>query len=111
MKSLISIDGIHKTKPKREEKMKKEELVAQMAEEAGIAKTQASKALSAMINGISGALKAEDGKVALVGFGTFVKVQRKERQGVNPATGEKIRIKASNVVRFRPGKQLKDIVG
>lgn len=91
--------------------MKKEELVAQMAEEAGIAKTQAAKALSAMINGISGALKSEDGKVALVGFGTFVKVQRKERQGVNPATGQKIQIKASNVVRFRPGKQLKDIVG
>jgi DNA-binding protein HU-beta len=56
-------------------------------------------------------LKQKDGKVALVGFGTFVKVQRKERQGVNPATGEKIQIKASNVVRFRPGKQLKETVG
>jgi DNA-binding protein HU-beta len=91
--------------------MKKEELVAQMAEEAGITKVQAAKALSAMIDGISGALKQKDGKVALVGFGTFVKVQRKERQGVNPATGEKIQIKASNVVRFRPGKQLKETVG
>uniref|UniRef100_A0A7C4RSN5 HU family DNA-binding protein n=1 Tax=Desulfatirhabdium butyrativorans TaxID=340467 RepID=A0A7C4RSN5_9BACT len=91
--------------------MKKEELVAQMAEEAGITKTQAAKALSAMLQGIAGALKEKDGKVALVGFGTFVKVERKARQGVNPSTGAKIQIKASNVVRFRPGKQLKDDVG
>ncbi|MBN1841141.1 MAG: HU family DNA-binding protein [Deltaproteobacteria bacterium] len=54
------------------------------------------------------ALKKKDGKVTLVGFGTFSKVRRKEREGRNPQTGAKIKIKARNAVKFKPGKALKD---
>lgn len=91
--------------------MKKDDLIQQMAAEAGITKVQAAKALNSIVDGISGALKEEDGKVTLIGFGTFLKIQRKARQGVNPATGQKIQIKACNAVRFRAGKNLKDLVG
>ena len=90
--------------------MKKEDLIQQMAEGAGITKIQATKALNSLVEGISGTLKEADGKVTLIGFGTFVKVHRKARQGINPKTGEKIQIEASDTVRFKPGKTLKDLV-
>ncbi|NVM20266.1 MAG: HU family DNA-binding protein [Desulfobacterales bacterium] len=56
------------------------------------------------------ALKKKDGKITLVGFGTFSKVRRKARKGRNPQTGEEIKIKASNAVKFKPGKALKDTI-
>lgn len=90
--------------------MKKDDLIQQMAEEAGITKVQAAKALNAVIEGISDALKGEDGKITLIGFGTFQKVHRQARQGVNPATGEKIQIEATDVIRFKAGKKLKDAI-
>lgn len=90
--------------------MKKDDLIQQMADGAVITKVQAAKALNSLIEGISGALKGKDGKVTLIGFGTFLKVHRKARQGVNPATGAKIQIKATDVVRFKAGKILKDTV-
>ena len=52
--------------------------------------------------------KGED--VSLIGFGTFTKVRRKARTGINPATGEKLKIKAKNVPKFRPGKAWKDLL-
>jgi DNA-binding protein HU-beta len=52
--------------------------------------------------------KGED--VSLIGFGTFTKGKRKARVGVNPSTGEKIKIKAKNVVKFKPGKAFKDLL-
>jgi DNA-binding protein HU-beta len=55
-------------------------------------------------------LKKKDGKVTLVGFGTFAKVRRKARKGRNPQTGEVIKIKASNGVKFRAGKKLKEAI-
>jgi DNA-binding protein HU-beta len=55
-------------------------------------------------------LKKKEGKVTLVGFGTFSKVRRKARKGRNPQTGEIIKIKASNTVKFKPGKALKDVI-
>jgi DNA-binding protein HU-beta len=55
-------------------------------------------------------LKKKEGKVTLVGFGTFTKIRRKARKGRNPQTGEAIKISASNVVKFRPGKKLKEAV-
>lgn len=88
----------------------KAELVAKMAEEAGIPKVAAAKALDAFTDGVAQALKKKEGKVTLVGFGTFSKVRRKARKGRNPQTGEEIRIKATNVVKFRPGKKLRDAV-
>ena len=73
-------------------------------------KVMAAKALDSFLEGVGQALKKKDGKVTLVGFGTFSKLRRKARKGRNPQTGEEIRIKACNVVKFRPGKKLKDAI-
>jgi DNA-binding protein HU-beta len=96
--------------PRRKFIMTKAELVEQMANDAGITKTAAETALQSMIDGITQALKGKEGKVTLVGFGTFQKVRRKARTGRNPQTGESIKIKASNSVKFKPGKKLKEEV-
>ncbi len=90
--------------------MTKIELVEKMAKDAGITKAAAGKALASFIEGVTKALKKKDGKVTLVGFGTFSKSRRKARKGRNPATGEAIKIKAANVVKFKVGKKLKDAV-
>ncbi|AOY58005.1 HU family DNA-binding protein [Desulfococcus multivorans] len=90
--------------------MTKADLIEKIAEDTGISKAMAAKALESFIEGIGQALKKKDGKVTLVGFGSFSKIRRKARKGRNPQTGEAIRIKACNVVKFRPGKKLKDAV-
>lgn len=90
--------------------MTKSELLEKMAEDTGITKAAAAKALDSFMDGIIQALKKKEGKVTLVGFGTFSKVRRKARKGRNPQTGEEIKIKACNVVKFKPGKKLKDAV-
>jgi DNA-binding protein HU-beta len=90
--------------------MTKAELIEHVAKDAGISKAVANKALDAFIDGVKKALKKNDGKVTLVGFGTFSKVHRKARTGRNPQTGAKINIKARNAVKFTPGKALKDAI-
>ena len=90
--------------------MTKAELVEKAAKEAKISKVAAQTALNSFMEGITKALKKKNGKVTLVGFGTFSKVRRKARKGRNPQTGAPIKIKATNVVKFRPGKKLKDSV-
>ncbi len=90
--------------------MTKAELIEKMAKDAGISKAAATDALNSFTEGITKALKKKDGKVTLVGFGTFQKVRRKARKGRNPQTGEAIKIKASNAVKFKPGKKLSDAV-
>ena len=90
--------------------MTKAELVEAMAKDAGISKVAASAALDSFMANVTKALKKKNGKVTLVGFGTFAKVRRKARKGRNPQTGEAIKIKASNVVKFKPGKKLKDAI-
>jgi DNA-binding protein HU-beta len=90
--------------------MTKAELVSNMAKDAGISKAAANNALNSFQNSVEKALKKKDGKVTLVGFGTFSKVHRKARTGRNPQTGATIKIKASNTVRFKPGKGLKDAI-
>ena len=90
--------------------MTKAELIDQMASDANISKAAADAALKSFIGGVTKALKKKDGKVALTGFGTFSKVRRKARKGRNPQTGEAIKIKASNAVKFKPGKKLKDAI-
>lgn len=90
--------------------MTKAELVEQMSKDAGITKVAAAAALDSFTTNVTKALKKKDGKVTLVGFGTFAKIRRKARKGRNPQTGEQIKIKAANVVKFRPGKKLKDAV-
>ncbi len=90
--------------------MTKPELVEKMAKDAKITKTQAAAALKSFTEGVKTSLKKKDGKLTLVGFGTFSKVRRKARKGRNPQTGEPIKIKASNAVKFKPGKALKEAV-
>ena len=90
--------------------MTKAELVELAAKDANISKVAAAAALNSFMNSVTKALKKKNGKVTLVGFGTFSKVRRKARKGRNPQTGEPIKIKASNVVKFSPGKKLKDAV-
>ncbi len=87
--------------------MTKAELVDKMAKDAGISKVAAAKALDSFMDGVIKTLKKKDGKVTLVGFGTFTKVNRKARTGRNPQTGAPIKIKARSVVKFKPGKELK----
>lgn len=90
--------------------MTKAELVEKIAKEAGISKVAAAAAMSSFMDGVVKTLKKKDGKVTLVGFGTFTKVRRKARTGRNPQSGAPIKIKARNVVKFKPGKLLKDAV-
>ena len=90
--------------------MTKADLVEKAAKEAKISKVAAATAINSFMDGITKALKKKDGKVTLVGFGTFSKVRRKARKGRNPQTGAPIKIKATNVVKFRPGKKLKSSV-
>ncbi len=89
--------------------MTKVELVNAIAEKAELTKADAEKALKAVIDSITEALKDGD-KVALVGFGTFSVSERAARTGKNPQTGEKIQINASRVPKFKAGKMLKDAV-
>lgn len=85
--------------------MNKAELIAQIAEDAGITKTQANGALDSFVEAVTKALKNGD-KVTLVGFGTFSVSNRVERNGRNPQTGEVIKIQARKVARFKAGKEL-----
>ncbi len=89
--------------------MTKAELIAAIAGDAGITKVQAAGALDSYIANVTAALKKE-GKLGLVGFGTFSVVKRKARTGRNPQTGEEIQIKAKNVVKFKAGKTLAEKV-
>lgn len=89
--------------------MTKAELVAKIAEESGISKASAEKALGSFIKAVTNTLK-KGGKVALTGFGTFSVAKRKARVGRNPQTGKEIKIPATKVPKFKPGKALKDAV-
>lgn len=89
--------------------MTKAELIAQVAGEAQVRKVDAEKAINALIRIIGDALK-DQGRLALAGFGTFVVSERKAREGRNPQTGTPIKIPATRVVKFKPGKQLKDSI-
>lgn len=85
--------------------MNKAELIAKIAEDAGITKTQANDALDSFTTAVQKTLKG-GGKVTLVGFGTFSVSKRAARNGRNPQTGAVIKIKAKKVARFKPGKEL-----
>ena len=89
--------------------MNKTELVAAMAEQAGLSKKDAEAALKAFTDVVAEELKA-DGKVQLVGFGTFEVSERAAREGRNPQTGETMTIAASKAPRFKAGKALKDMI-
>ncbi len=89
--------------------MNKSELVDLVAEKTEMSKKDSEKAVKAVLDSITDGLVKGD-KVQLVGFGTFEVRSRKEREGRNPATGEKIKIEALKVPAFKPGKALKEKV-
>jgi len=87
----------------------KADLIDHIADQVGITKAQATKALSSTLEGITAALRA--GKsIALLGFGNFTVKPRAARIGRNPKTGEPIQIEAANIPLFKAGKALKDAV-
>ena len=85
------------------------ELVSCIATETKLTKVDAQKALEAVLTGISSSLQKGE-EVRLIGFGTFTVLQSAAREGRNPRTGDKIKIKASKRPVFRAGKELKDSV-
>lgn len=89
--------------------MNKTELTAAMAEQAGISRKDAEKALKAFTDVVSDELKKGE-KVQLVGFGTFEVSERAAREGRNPQTGKSMKIAASKAPKFKAGKALKDLV-
>ncbi len=89
--------------------MNKNDLISQVADDAGLSKADATKAVDAVFDNIAGTL-SKKGEVRLVGFGTFSVSHRKATTGRNPRTGETIQIKASNQPKFKAGKALKDAV-
>ncbi|AVF57548.1 HU family DNA-binding protein [Pseudomonas fulva] len=88
--------------------MRKPELAAVIAEKTDLTKDQANQVLNAILESITQAVNNDT--VTLVGFGTFEKRHRGARTGKNPQTGEPVKIKASNTVAFKPGKNLRDSI-
>ena len=89
--------------------MNKAALIEHMAKETKLPKTACKGALESFIKAIEVTLKKGKSAV-LTGFGTFTVMKRKERMGVNPATGAKMKIASKKVPKFKPGKRLKDII-
>ncbi|MHB1702762.1 MAG: HU family DNA-binding protein [bacterium] len=89
--------------------MNRKELVAEIANKAGIPHSQADKAISAFIGVVKDTVKT-GGNVRLIGFGTFRLGKRAERTGINPRTKEKIQLKAANIPKFKAGKSFKKLV-
>lgn len=89
--------------------MNKMDLIASVAEETDLSKAKATEVVDAVFGAIEKSLKQKD-EVRLTGFGTFVTAAREASKGRNPRTGEEINIPASNSVRFKAGKTLKDAV-
>jgi DNA-binding protein HU-beta len=89
--------------------MNKQELIAAVSDASGHSRVDAGKAVDAVFDAITGALKKGD-EVRLVGFGTFSVAKRAASTGRNPRTGETMKIKASTQPKFKAGKGLKDAV-
>ena len=89
--------------------MTKADLVAKIAASADLSKKDAENALNATLDAIVAAVKKGD-KVQLIGFGTFESSKRAARQGINPATGAKIKIAATKVPKFKAGAKFKEAV-
>lgn len=89
--------------------MNKKQLITAMAEKSGMTLTDAGKALDAFVDSVGDALKAGD-SVQLAGFCSLQVSSRSAREGINPATGQKIKIASKKVVKFKAGKTLSDSV-
>lgn len=89
--------------------MNKTNLIDAMAEDAGVSKAAAKKALESFLSHVEGALSKGD-RVSLVGFGSWSVSKRAAREGRNPQTGKTIKIAAKNVVKFKAGSDLQKAV-
>lgn len=89
--------------------MNKTQLVDAVSADSGLTKADASRALESLIGTVSKTLKKGD-EVSITGFGKFSVVKRAARQGVNPRTGEKVKIKATKAPKFTAGAGLKQVV-
>ncbi|MDD6553747.1 MAG: HU family DNA-binding protein [Prevotellaceae bacterium] len=94
---------------KKKKIMNKTELIDKIAEKSQLSKADAKKALDATTEALKEALVAGD-KIQLVGFGTFSVTERPAREGINPATKQKIQIAAKKVAKFKAGAELADAV-
>ena len=90
--------------------MNKNELALQMTKGTGGTKNEALKVIDAMVKVVAEELKKKEGKLTLVGFGTFKTIVKKEKKGRNPRTGKEIIIPKKRVVKFLAGKKLKDLI-
>lgn len=89
--------------------MNKAELIAFVSQKTGLKNTESSKAVDAVFEAVKDAL-SKGNDVRLVGFGTFSVAKRKAREGRNPKTGETLKIAATKVAKFKPGKELKEAI-
>jgi DNA-binding protein HU-beta len=89
--------------------MNKSQLISAVASDSGLSKSDSSRAVESLIDTVTRTLKRGD-EVAIAGFGKFSVVQRAARNGVNPRTGERVKIKASKAPKFSPGSALKQAV-
>ncbi len=90
--------------------MNKAELIDIIATKAGLTKVDAKRALDAFVGATTEELKKKDGRISLVGFGSFTVAKRAARTGRNPKNGDAIEIAAKNVVRFKTGSDLADAI-
>ncbi|MDA9121357.1 HU family DNA-binding protein [Flavobacteriales bacterium] len=90
--------------------MNKAELIDIIATKAGLSKVDAKRALDAFVGATTEELKKKDGRISLVGFGSFTVAKRAARTGRNPKNGDAIEIAAKNVVRFKTGSDLADAI-
>ena len=90
--------------------MNKAELIDIIATKAGLTKVDAKRALDAFVGATTEELKKKDGRISLVGFGSFTVSKRAARTGRNPKNGDAIEIAAKNVVRFKTGSDLADAI-
>ncbi len=89
--------------------MTKVDLIDQVAEKSGLAKKEVERLLETVVNSIQNALKNGE-KVSLTGLGTFVVKEKKARVARNPKTGEQVQVPAKKSPKFRPGKELKELI-
>lgn len=101
---------VPEAKVKKEQPVRRADLVRRIAEEAGLTRSVAQRALNGLISSVSSVLSIGE-KVSLVGFGTFSVSSRAERQGRNPRTGERLTIAAVKIVKFKAGKALGEKIG
>ncbi len=90
--------------------MNKNDLAVQLVQDSGVTKVDALKVVDTLVEIVSNELKKKDGKLTLVGFGTFKTINKKKKKGRNPRTGDTITIPKKRVVKFVPGKKLKELV-